>query len=262
MPSSIQLVAGGPVARLILARPPLNVIDVPMAREILAALERLGAPGPAPRILQFEAAAGCRAFSAGVDIGEHLPERIAGMLGNFHAIFRQLAGAPYLTLAVVRDLALGGGAELACFCDAVLAAETAEFGFPEIQVGSFPPVGAVILPPLVGLRRAQDWILSGRRIAAAEAAATGLISRSVPAAGLEAAAAACRAQWLALSPQVLPLARRALRGEHFSEALAAMEDIYRRELPKLEDAREGVRAFLEKRPPAWHPAGPPAAGTV
>lgn len=260
MPGLIQLVTGGPVARLILARPPINIIDVPMAREILAALESLDTPSP--RILQLEAAAGCRAFSAGVDIGDHLPERIEGMLGNFHAIFRRLDSAPYLTLAVVRDLALGGGAELACFCDAVLAAETAEFGFPEIQVGSFPPVAAVILPAMVGLRRAQDWILTGRRIPAAEAAAAGLINRAVPAAELETASAACRAQWLALSPQVLPLARRALRGEHFPQALAEMETIYRRELPKLEDAREGVRAFLEKRPPAWHPFRPPAAGTA
>lgn len=253
MPAHLQLATDGPCTRLVLARPPLNIIDIPMAREILAALETLG---PETRVLQFEAAADCRAFSAGVEIGDHLPERIEGMLGSFHAIFRHLAAASYLTLAVVRGMALGGGAELACFCDAVFAAEDAEFGFPEIQVGSFPPVATVILPAMVGLRRAQDWILTGRRIGAAEAAATGLINRAVPAAELEPAAAACRGRWLALSPRVLAVARRALHGERFGAALAETEGIYRRELPKLEDAREGVRAFLEKRPPVWAP--PPA----
>ncbi|MGH9534187.1 MAG: enoyl-CoA hydratase/isomerase family protein [Terriglobales bacterium] len=254
MPAYLQLATDGPVSRLILSRPPLNIIDVPMAREILAALEALPA---ATRIVQFESAPECRCFSAGVAVDEHLPERAEAMLRNFHAIFRRLAVSDFLTLAVVRDLALGGGAELACFCDAVLAADHADFGFPEIRVGSFPPVASVLLPAMVGLRRAQDWILSGRRISAAEALASGLIDRAVPSGQLDTAAAAHRAQWLALSPQILPVARRAVRGDGFLQALADIEDRYRRELPKLEDAREGVRAFLEKRPPVW---APPATG--
>ena len=256
MATQLQIANEGSLLRLRLSHPPLNVITSALAREIVAALETAG---PEVRIVQFEAAEECRAFSAGVDVAEHLPQRAEGMLGGFHAIFRCLHAARFLTLAAVRGPALGGGAELACFCDAVIAADDAEFGFPEIQVGSFPPVASVILPGMVGQRRALDWILTGRRIPAAEAAITGLIDRAVPPAELEAAAAAHRAQWLALSPQILPIARRAVRGDGFLAALAETENIYRRELPKLEDAREGVRAFLEKRPPAWAaPVGRPA----
>lgn len=243
----LALEQDGAVARLVLRRPPLNVIHGAMAREIVAALE--ACRGQA-RIVQFEAAPECRAFSAGVEVADHLPARAPAMLAGFHAIFRLLEPAEFLTLALVRGAALGGGAELACACDAVLAAEDAVFGFPEITVGSFPPVGVVLLPKLVGLRRAQEWILTGRNISSAEALASGLISRVVPALKLEEEATIVRAAWLKLSAPVLAVARRALAGD-FSRELDAAEALYRDHLLRLADAREGVEAFLARRAPAW-----------
>ncbi len=233
---SIELREEGEWARLILRRPPLNVVDAPMAEEIAAAL---AACRGAARVVQVEAAPDCRAFSAGVEVADHLPERAPAMLARFDA----------MTLAVVRGAALGGGAELAIACDAVVAGEAAVFGFPEIKVGCFPPLAMALLPRLVGLRRAEDWILSGRNVSAAEAAAAGL-ARLAPEGDLEEAAARVRQDWLRLSSAVLRVTRRALRRDWMAD-LEAAEALYRSEILPLADAREGVAAFLEKRAPAW-----------
>lgn len=233
-------------SRLILRRPPLNVFDRVMAGEVAAAL---AACRRRARVVQIEAASECRAFSAGVEIADHLPERAAAMLEHFNAIFRTMAHADFLVLGIVRGAALGGGAELALACDALLAADDAIFGFPEIRVGSFPPVAAVLLPRLVGLRRAEDWILTGRNISAVEAEQSGL-ARCAAASELEQQAAAIREAWLGLSAPILALARHALRGAWIRE-LAAAEALYRQRLLRLADSREGVEAFLQKRPPIW-----------
>ncbi|HZT74602.1 MAG TPA: enoyl-CoA hydratase-related protein [Terriglobales bacterium] len=243
---SIELREEGEWARLILRRPPLNVVDAPMAEEIAAAL---AACRGAARVVQVEAAPDCRAFSAGVEVADHLPERAPAMLARFDAIFREMAAADFMTLAVVRGAALGGGAELAIACDAVVAGEAAVFGFPEIKVGCFPPLAMALLPRLVGLRRAEDWILSGRNVSAAEAAAAGL-ARLAPEGDLEEAAARVRQDWLRLSSAVLRVTRRALRRDWMAD-LEAAEALYRSEILPLADAREGVAAFLEKRAPAW-----------
>jgi cyclohexa-1,5-dienecarbonyl-CoA hydratase len=135
------------VARLVLARPPLNIMTVEMMREITAALERVASrPGLKAVVLSGEG----NAFSAGLAIDEHLGNGIKEMLETFHDVFRRLRALTCVTLAAVRGAALGGGAELATFCDVVVAADDATLGQPEIKLGVFPPIAALHYPRRIG----------------------------------------------------------------------------------------------------------------
>jgi len=176
------------------------------------------------------------------------------MLAAFHHIFRQLARAECITIAAVHGHCLGGGMELATFCDFVIATESAHFGLPEIKLGCFPPVAMVTLPELVGARIAMDLILTGREITADEAKTLGLISRVVAEPALDKSVRELIAEFRALSPSVLKLTGRAMRRslrQEFENDLSKIEQVYLNQLMKTEDAREGIRAFLEKRPPSW-----------
>lgn len=250
--AAISVEREGPVARVWLNRPPLNILDIPLLGELNAALDALPPP-PNLRFLVF-AGRGERGFSAGVEVRDHTPERVAEMLGRFHRIFRKLWSCDWITLAAVHGYCLGGGMELATFCDFVLATHTAQFAQPEIRLGCFPPVAAVTLPALVGPRRALDLILTGRSLTAEQAQALGLVTRVVGEGELERATAELLVILSASSPAVLPLARRAVlraSGLDFDRVLDEMETLYLDALMKTEDAREGIRAFIERRRPAW-----------
>ena len=233
-----------------LNRPPLNILDIRMMESLDAALER------ALSELDFVIfqGAGPKAFSAGAEIADHTPERVGKMLSAFHAIFRRLSEADCVKIAAVHGHCLGGGMELATFCDFVVATESAQFGQPEIKLGCFPPVAMVTLPQLIGMRAAADFILTGRQIAAAEAQRLGLITRVVPDAELRDAVGKLLAELRALSPGVLQLTRKTLWNLHsaeFAKQLEEVERVYLSELMKTHDAQEGIRAFLEKRKPVW-----------
>lgn len=197
---------------------------------------------------------GPKGFSAGAEIADHAPDRVREMLSAFHAIFRRLARAECVSIAAVHGFCLGGGMELATFCDFVLATQSASFGQPEIKLACFPPIAMITLPHLCGFRAAADLILSGRKIFADEARLLGLLSRVVPDAELEAAVDDLLVTLTELSPAALRLARRTLwrqRADEFERQLDEIEQIYLDELMRTEDAREGVRAFMEKRAAVW-----------
>jgi cyclohexa-1,5-dienecarbonyl-CoA hydratase len=237
-------------AWIALNRPPLNILNIAMMRELDAVLKTAI---PKCDFLVFKGE-GPKAFSAGADVADHAPNRVAKMLAAFHAVFRRLAAADCVTIASVHGFCLGGGMELATFCDFVVAAGLAEFGQPEIKLGCFPPVAMITLPELIGMRAATDLILTGRQIGAPEAQLIGLVARVVPDAELAKATDELLAQLRSLSPAVLRLTRRALWRLHaaeFSKHLAQVERIYLTKLMKSADAQEGIRAFLEKRAPAW-----------
>jgi cyclohexa-1,5-dienecarbonyl-CoA hydratase len=249
------------VARLTLNKPPLNVLDIAMMREINAALEELDNDAPAlskvegaVKVLVFQAAEGSKAFSAGVDVSEHTADMVGEMIEVFHRIFRLLNGLEVPTVAVVGGAALGGGCELALFCDMVIASEKASFGQPEIQVGVFPPVAAVALPEIVGPKKAMEMVLIGDRIRAAEAERLGLVNLVVPPEDLQAAADEFVGKLTRLSGAVLRLTKRAVHiGSvgSFGDGLAAVEELYLGPLMSTEDAHEGLAAFAEKRAPVW-----------
>jgi cyclohexa-1,5-dienecarbonyl-CoA hydratase len=176
------------------------------------------------------------------------------MLSAFHGVFRRLAGADCLKIAAVHGYCLGGGMELATFCDFVLASESAQFGQPEIKLGCFPPVSLVRLPRLIGIQAATHLILTGHQISATEAHRLGMVTRVVPDYELPGAVENLLEELRALSPSVLHLTRRTLGQLHsadFLEQLEEAERVYLSELMQTHDAQEGIRAFLEKRPPAW-----------
>lgn len=241
------------VARLVLNRPPLNVLNIAMMREISAALEELS-EDPSLKVLIFEAAEGSKAFSAGVDVSEHTADMVEEMIDTFHHIFRLLDATDVPTVAVVGGAALGGGCELALFCDMVIASEKASFGQPEIQVGVLPPIAAVALPGIIGPKKTYELVLTGDRIRAAEAKNLGLVNRVVPPQELAATVSELAAKLSGLSAAVLRVTKRAVKLSgvgRFAEALAAVEELYLGPLMDTEDAHEGLAAFMEKRAPVW-----------
>jgi cyclohexa-1,5-dienecarbonyl-CoA hydratase len=241
------------VARLVLNKPPLNVLDIAMMREIGSALERVDGD-PSIKVLLFEAAQGSKAFSAGVDVSEHTAEMVEEMIEVFHRIFRLLDKLEVPTVAVVGGAALGGGCELVLFCDMVLASEKASFGQPEIQVGVFAPVAAVAWPGIIGPKKAMELLLTGERIRADEAARLGLVNKVVPPEELAAAAGELAGKLTALSGAILRLTKRAVRigsAGPFADGLAAVEKLYLGPMMVTEDAHEGLAAFMEKRAPVW-----------
>ena len=239
------------VATVILDRSPLNVLHNPMMAEFNSLLEPLVADkGLAAIVLR---AAG-KAFSAGVDVADHSGDRVGEMIRLFHGIFRKLAVTDALTIAAVQGAALGGGCELACFCDIVLASERAKFGQPEVQVGVFPPVAACVLPPQVGIKKAIELNTLGATIDGKEAHRIGLANQVFPVEEFDQKVSEYLAGIKRLSRPVVRLAKRATSWvvrKQILEQLDATEAMYLDELMKLQDAHEGIAAFMEKRPPVW-----------
>jgi cyclohexa-1,5-dienecarbonyl-CoA hydratase len=239
------------VARITLDRPPLNILDLETIDALNAALDHAASHA---RLKALVLCGAGKAFSAGVSVEDHIGPRARPMLEAFHGIFRRLRSLECVTIAAVRGPALGGGAELATFCDVVIAAEGATLGQPEVKVGVFPPIAALHYPVRVGYPRALRLILSGEVLPAAEAARIGLVDRVVAADALDGAVEAELARYRMLSAAVLRLSKRAVRAaapDTFDERLATLEELYHDELMTTADAEEGLRAFVEKRTPAW-----------
>ncbi len=239
------------VATVTMNRPPLNVLHNPMMVEFNSVLEAL--------VSTADLAAVCikasgKMFSAGVDVADHTDEKVGDMIRLFHGIFRKLASTDALTIAVVQGAALGGGCELACFCDIVLASERAKFGQPEVQVGVFPPVAACVFPPQIGIKKAVELTALGTTVDAAEAHRIGLVNQVYPADEFEGQVEAYLNGIRKLSRPVVRMAKRAtmliVRDQVLSH-LDAVEKLYLGELMKIGDAHEGIAAFMEKRAPVW-----------
>ncbi|HEX8338484.1 MAG TPA: enoyl-CoA hydratase/isomerase family protein, partial [Pyrinomonadaceae bacterium] len=228
------------VARVTFAQPPLNIFTIAMMREVDAALTECMGMRDVVAVV-FDAAPGSRAFSAGVSVEEHQPETVYQMLESFHNVFRTLEQMGKPALAVVDGAALGGGCELVAGCDIVVAAARARFGQPEIKLGVFPPVAAVLLPRIMGERRARELLLTGEIFDAQEALRGGLVSYVVESGELESKLQEILSRLRELSAPALEMARRAMdaaRGRPFLDALERAENIYLNELMKTEDAHE------------------------
>src|SRR5216684_6168289 len=237
------------VARITFGRPPLNVFNIAMMREMGAALNEC-LPHRDLAAIVFDAAPDTGAFSAGVAVEEHVPETVFQMLDSFHSVFRLLAQIARPVIAVVDGPALGGGCELVAACDIVIASDRSRFGQPEIKLGVFPPVACVLLPLIIGDKRAREMILTGDLIDAVEAARLGLVNHVVPAQQLPQKTQEILTKLRELSGASLEITRRAIdlgRGRSLDVALAEVENIYLHELMKTEDANEGIRAFIAKR---------------
>ncbi len=239
------------LARITLDRPPLNVLTTAMMRELAAALHT-AAHDHAVRVVRLGATG--KAFSAGVDVSDHLGDRLHPMMDALADLFVAFESVPQPVVAVVSGAALGGGLEVVLGCDLVVASENATFGQPEIKLGLFAPPATVLLPRKIGLGPATRLLLTGETISAAEAKRLGLANEVLPVEGFDAAATAWVEKLLALSGAALRRAKRALRESSplsAREAHGRVHELYMSDLMETEDAHEGLRAFVEKRPPSW-----------
>jgi cyclohexa-1,5-dienecarbonyl-CoA hydratase len=246
-----QVERSGGVVTITMSLPPLNVLDMPMMEEFNTLLEPLVDDEGLSAIVL--AAAG-KAFSAGVDVSDHSAEKVGGMIRLFHGIFRKLARTDALTIAAVQGAALGGGCELACFCDIVLASEKAKFGQPEVKVGVFPPVAAALFPSRLGVGKAIELVALGDTILADEAHRIGLVSHVFPADAFHDRVQAYVEEIRKLSRPVVRLAKKATATESRRQTMTRLDEaetLYLKDLMTLSDAHEGIAAFMEKRAPAW-----------
>ena len=234
-----------------LNRPPLNVLNIAMMAEICDALESWRDKQDLKAVL-FKGTGKC--FSAGVDIKEHIGDLAPRMIELFHGMFRAMDRLDAVTIASVHGSCLGGGCELAVFCDLAIASRDATFGQPEITVGVFPPIAAHIFPRIIGRKAAMELVLSGKTLSAEDAAALGLVNRVVGRENLEEETRRFVKPYLDLSAEILRQSKRAIRAgldDDLEPSLRIIEDLYLTKLMKTHDANEGLAAFAEKRKPKW-----------
>jgi enoyl-CoA hydratase len=253
-PGVSYTVADG-IARITLNRPPVNALNLETVRAIVAAFRRAATDDDARAVVLISAVP--RRFCAGLDLavllgksGEQVREFLQALYVDLHDAQYNL-GKP--SIVAVGGAARGGGMTLAISCDVILAGDHATFGYPEINIGALPAIHFAHLPRIVGRHRAFELLFSGRSFDANEAFALGLVSKIVPDAELDAAAMTLAAGFTAKSPAVMGLARAAFMRQNdldYRRSIAnAVEDFCN--VAVTEAAQEGIRAFLEKRPPRW-----------
>jgi cyclohexa-1,5-dienecarbonyl-CoA hydratase len=233
-------------------KPPYNVLDIAALEQLEAALGAAAADNSAKLLLLT--GAGVKAFSAGVDVADHTPEKVDRMIETFGNVFRRLQQIPFPTLAAVNGAALGGGCELAIGCDMAIAASHAKIGQPEIKLGVFPPVAAVLLSKLIAPGKAYELILGGELLTADEALQCGLVNKVFAKEELAAGVQAYISRFLVLSRVALILTKKAMRAAQdrsFLDGLARADEIYLKELMVTADAQEGLAAYMDKRKPIW-----------
>ena len=241
----------GQIERIVLDRPKANVLDAEMAGAIGDRVDRLAREPGALKLLVFEGAGAH--FSFGASVEEHLPQHIARVLPGFHSLFRRIEALGVPTAAVVRGQCLGGGFELATWCGMVFCDPSSRFGVPEIKLGVFPPVAAVALPWRVPGARSVQILLSGDAMTGEEAARIGVADScsADPEAALQAWFAAGPANLSAVALRAAWRAGRRPLAETFESSIPAVERLYLEDLMSHADPVEGIRAFLERRPPVW-----------
>lgn len=242
----------------------LVTIDRPRARNALSPavvqglMEALGRAeaDPEARVVVLTGA-GEKVFCAGGDLGQMGD---GGFLAthdgrrSYATLLMRVQGCRKPTVARVNGHALAGGLGLMLACDLAVAAESAELGTPEIDVGLFPMMMMALLQRHLGRKKAMELVMTGDRLPAREALALGLINRVVPAAELDAAVGALATKLAGKSQAVLALGKRAFLTAEDLPLPAALEFLASQLSLNVmaEDAAEGVTAFLEKRPPKWN----------
>jgi cyclohexa-1,5-dienecarbonyl-CoA hydratase len=250
-PKFLKLEKERGAARLTFARPKHNVLNIEMMQELNGLLEELLKDDELKCLV---IAGEGPSWSAGVDVGEHAPDKVNDMIAAFNRIFELLERFEAPTIAAVHGRALGGGMEVAIACDIIIASGSALFGQPEIKLGFFPPYAAMRLPQLVGLSKAIEVCCTGMTYTAAEAHTMGMVSRLVDDADFQEEIDRIVSEIVTSSPLIIRLNKRAVRenlGKDFNSALAGVSELFLNELMKTEDTIEGLNSFCEKRKPVW-----------
>lgn len=241
------------VAKIILNDGKGNVLDSIMMSEIRSILDSLKSKKEI-KLITFEGAG--KHFSFGASVEEHKKEHAAEMLDSFHRLFFTMMDLSIPTLAKVSGQCLGGGMELALACNFIFADKTVILGVPEITLGVFPPPASILLPMKIGSARAEELLLTGKRISAEEAKSLGLVNEVYE---NREVMNVCVDEWIAKN--ILPLSASSLRygvsasrvflNHILSKFLPELQKLYVDDLMKTHDANEGINSFLEKRKPRW-----------
>jgi len=230
----------------------LNALNSQVLADLTAALGRFDAdPGQGCAVITGSE----KAFAAGADIKEMAGQSFADMYGSdFFAGYDRVTATRKPVIAAVAGFALGGGCELAMMCDFIVAADTAKFGQPEIKLGVTPGMGgSQRMARAIGKAKTMEMCLTGRMMGAAEAEAAGLVARVVPAGELIASAMATAATIAGMAP-LAALAVKEMVDAAFETTLAHGIVFERRLFHGLfgsEDQKEGMAAFVAKRPAVW-----------
>ncbi len=238
-------------AKIILSKPPLNIFDVEDLESFSCVLDKIKHETDI-KVITIESAQ--KAFSAGVNISDHSRENISRTLRAFHNIFFKMLYLEVPTISLVKSACIGGGCELALFCDFALASQEAYFSQPEIKLGCYPPVSLVYLPYIAGHKKSLEMILTANKLSAREAMISGLVNHVFPEEKFDTEAQKFVDSITSNSPSVIKTTLKAYKRLHYHELrkkLEFSENIYLEKLMQLEDAQEGIRSFLEKRPPVW-----------
>ena len=226
-------------------------------RDVLHGLReslRDAAADPAARVIAITGE-GDKAFCAGADLKAPASSADAGHFGrnDFRSLLVEIADCPKPTVALARGHVMAGGLGIFLACDLTLACDDVHFSTPEISVGMFPMMVLALLFRNVGLKRGTEMLFTGERVTAAEAVSIGLVNRTFPRSDFAAQSSAYLERLASRSPTILRLGKEAMRdveGKGLRESLENLEKELER-LMATEDSREGIRAFVEKRPPRW-----------
>ncbi len=231
--------------------PPVNIMTGAVMQELIDVLKDAKS-NTNIRIIVFKGQG--KAWSAGADVGEHLPENFEKMLDVFGELCELIRTFPVLTIAAVGGVCLGGGCEVAGMCDFIVASERAKFGQPEIKVGVFPPVALAHFVTKIGYSSTLELVLSGDIYSAEDSFKMGLVSKLSTEKSLDDDVDALAARFTNNSRAVMELSKSAalLSLAHSpKESATLIDELYRFKLMETEDAIEGLNAFLEKRLPQW-----------
>ena len=242
----------GEVLRLAINRPPYNVLDIATMEEMNTALD-MAMENTTAKVLLITGN-GDKTFSSGVDVIDHTPDKVVKMIDVFHGILKRLMLVPIPTVAAINGPALGGGCELAIACDMAVATEDTRIGQPEIKLGVFPPIAAILLPRQVPMTKVMELLLGGGIVDAKEAHRIGLVNAVFPKESFAADTAKFLEQFTSLSRVALLHTKKAVKDaatRPFYEALFHVEQHYLKDLMATEDAVEGLNSFMEKRKPVW-----------
>lgn len=238
-------------ATISLDKPPANVLSLDSIRELDEALTILDEPERKAIVIE---SANEKLFSGGVEVEDHLGEMLPKMMWGFGELFETMRNLGTPTIASVEGSALGGGCEIVAGCDMVIASENAEFGQPEINLGTFPPIAAAMFPDIMGEKKAFELVMTGEEITAREAHEIGLVNRVVPPGDVEEETTAVVESFTAKSGLVLAMAKAAFYESadqaSFEDALEIATE-HGIEITSTDEAEEGLNAFMEDRRPEW-----------
>ncbi|RMF90807.1 MAG: enoyl-CoA hydratase [Nitrospinota bacterium] len=252
--ANVHLTIKGPIAWVVIDRPPLNLLTAPLVQDFRAALT-IVSQQKTLRVLVVTGG-GEKAFIAGVDVKEMVdltPPRARRFISLLHAAMHDLRRLPLPVIARVNGYALGGGCEMAMACDLRIASTQARFGMPEVRLGIPSVIEAALMPALIGGTRAMDLLLTGRMIDAQTALDWGLVNRMVETEALDAAVEEMIRHLLQCAPEALAAQKRLIyqwMDSSMSQAFRLGIDAFARAY-RTTEPHEGMRAFQEKRSPRW-----------